>query len=85
MNTDASQVQNEADDNQVEVSPVVDETTSIEGSSEGDNNLSQLVEVLQKVESDGPDAEANATSVSDNNGGRIELSEDLVGPNVIKK
>jgi hypothetical protein len=27
FSTDASQVQNEADDNQVEVSPVVDETT----------------------------------------------------------
>jgi hypothetical protein len=36
--------------------------------------LVELVAALQAVDEDAPDAELNATSISDNNGGRIELN-----------
>ncbi len=39
--------------------------------------LNQLVNELQTVDTTSPEAEQNATSISDGNGGRIELNEDL--------
>ena len=48
-----------------------------------DQNLVDLVDALQSVDPSSPEAPANATSIADNNGGRIELDED--SPNVIKK
>lgn len=38
-----------------------------------DNMLVELVEALQEIETDGKEARLNATSISDNNGGRILL------------
>jgi hypothetical protein len=38
-----------------------------------DQPLAELVDVLQEVDETAPDAEQNATTISDNNGGRIEL------------
>ena len=48
-----------------------------------DQNLVDLVDALQSVDPSSPEAPANATSITDNNGGRIELDED--SPNAIKK
>lgn len=48
-------------------------------------SISNLVDSLQKVNLESSDAEANKTSISDNNGGRIELEEDLTSPDVIKR
>ena len=38
-----------------------------------DNNLVYLIDELQKIETETPLAKLNETSISDNNGGRIEL------------
>ena len=51
--------------------------------SGNDPNLVDLVDALQSVDPSSPEAPSNATSIDDNNGGRIELDED--SPNVIKK
>ena len=48
-------------------------------------SISNLMESLQKVNLESSDSEANKTSISDNNEGRIELEEDLTSPNIIKK
>ena len=48
-------------------------------------SIANLVDALQAVDTKSSDAEANKTSISDNNGGRIELEEDLDSPDVIKK
>ena len=48
-----------------------------------DPSLVDLVDALQSVDPSSPEAPANATSIGDNNGGRIELDED--SPNVMKK
>ena len=48
-------------------------------------SIANLVEALQSVDPNSPDAEANKTSITDNNGGRIELEEDLESPDIIKK
>ena len=47
--------------------------------------LSDLMQVMRSVDVNAPDAKKNETSISDNNGGRIELDEDLKNPKVIKK
>jgi hypothetical protein len=39
----------------------------------GTERLLALVDLLQKIDSTGPLAKLNETSISDNNGGRIEL------------
>lgn len=51
--------------------------------SGNDQNLTDLVGALQSVDTNSPEASSNATSIDDNNGGRIELDED--SPSVIKK
>ena len=40
--------------------------------------LTNLADALSSVDPKAPDAEANATSISDNNGGRIELNQDEI-------
>lgn len=47
--------------------------------------LTDLVDALQSVDTQSPEASLNATSIEDNNGDRIELNEDPSDPNVIKK
>lgn len=49
--------------------------------TESNNNdsgqpLADLVDALQSVDTTTPEATLNATSIEDNNGGRIELNED---------
>ena len=44
--------------------------------SDSNQNLTDLVDALQSVDPSSPEAPANATSIDDNNGGRIELNED---------
>lgn len=51
--------------------------------SGNDQNLTDLVDALQSVDTNSPEASSNATSIDDNNGGRIELDED--SQKVIKK
>lgn len=70
MSTNTSQIQEDVE----QVEP-----------TEAEQNLAGMVDALQDVDTQAPNAELNATSISDNNGGRIELNEDLDGPNVIKK
>ncbi len=59
--------------------------TGLSDHSAKGKSIANLVEALQAVDPNSPDAEANKTSISDNNGGRIELNEDLDGPDTIKK
>ena len=40
--------------------------------------LTNLADALSSVDHNAPDAEANATSIDDNNGGRIELNQDKI-------
>lgn len=47
-----------------------------------DQSVADLVGALQSVDTTTPEASLNATSIEDNNGGRIELNQDGV---VIKK
>lgn len=47
--------------------------------------IKNLLDALQSVNPKSSDAEDNKTSISDNNGGRIDLDEDLTKPEVIKK
>ena len=54
-----------------------------DSSSDSGQPLTDLVDALQSVDPSSPEAPANATSIEDNNGGRIELDED--SPKVIKK
>jgi hypothetical protein len=42
-------------------------------SAEGDELIVELVKTLLKIDVNAPLAKLNATSISDNNGGRIEL------------
>ncbi len=56
-----------------------------DSSSDYGQPLIDLVDALQSVDTTTPEASLNATSIDDNNGGRIELNEDPSDPNVIKK
>jgi hypothetical protein len=51
--------------------------------------LTNLADALSSVDPKAPDAEANASSISDNNGGRIDLNQDKIdnraNPQDIKK
>lgn len=42
-----------------------------------DQELSDLVETMDSVDTSSPDAEENATSMSDGKGGRIKFNEDM--------
>ena len=67
MNTDDPK--NDSSQSQPNVSDSAQDTGN-------DPNLIDLVDALQSVDSSSPEAPANATSIDDNNGGRIELNED---------
>lgn len=41
--------------------------------------IPQVVKVMQSVKTDTPEAKLNTHSISDNNGGRIELNDQTVG------
>jgi len=56
-----------------------------ESNSDSSQSLADLVDALQSVDTEAPEAGLNATSIDDNNGDRIELNEDPSNPNVIKK
>ena len=75
MNTD--------DPNQTPTSDNQQQTT--DSSSDSGQPLADLVDALQSVDTESPEASLNATSIEDNNGDRIELNEDPSDPNVIKK
>jgi hypothetical protein len=53
--------------------------------SERGQSMTGLIEAMKRVDTTSSDAEANKTSISDNNGSRIELNEDLSNPTIIKK
>ena len=82
MNTDngeatqQSQSNNQSQDPQQTVSTVDSNTVQA---------LSQLMEELQSIDINSPEAKLNETSISDGNGGRIDLNEDPADPNVTKK
>lgn len=42
----------------------------------GSNSLVELVEKMRSVDTESKEAKLNATSISDNNGGRIDLNKD---------
>ena len=47
--------------------------------------LTQLMSELQSVDTKSPEAEQNATSITDNQGNRIDLNEELKKPSNIRK
>ncbi|MDO8498402.1 MAG: hypothetical protein Q7S44_01315 [bacterium] len=47
-----------------------------DSSSDSGQPMADLVDVLQSVDTESPEANLNATSIEDNNGDRIELNED---------
>lgn len=49
------------------------------------NPIQNLVNVMQSVDSSSPEAKLNATSMDDNNGGRIEFNEDEMVSNPSNK
>ena len=52
---------------------------------EKDDSLAEMMSELDSVDENAADAEANKTSISDNNGGRIDLGEDTRDSKIIKK
>ncbi|MCL5784549.1 MAG: hypothetical protein M1142_04325 [Patescibacteria group bacterium] len=54
---------------------------SIYRNSGSQSSFSGLMGALQSVNTNSPEAKLNKTSISDNNGGRIELNQE----NIIKK
>ena len=51
----------------------MDDASAGSSDYENDDNLVLLVEQLGKIDENSSDAELNAVSISDNNGGHIEL------------
>lgn len=51
----------------------------------GPDELTELIDELDKIDETQPSAEENTTTISDNNSGRIELGEDPNGPRIIRK
>ena len=49
---------------------------AVEPSSDSGQPMADLVDALQSVDTQAPEASLNATSIEDNNGDRIELNED---------
>ena len=78
MSTDAPNQTLSSDNNQQQP------TASSDNNNAG-QSVADLVDALQSVDTQSPEAPLNATSIEDNNGGRIELNEDPVDPNIIKK
>lgn len=75
----------EVDEINFMVASIGDNPTGLSNPSPKGKNLADFVEALQSVDLNSSDAEANKTSISDNNGGRIDLEEDLNNKDVIKK
>lgn len=48
-------------------------------------SIPNIVNILQSVDTKSPEAKLNATSISDNNGGRIELNQNLANTNDFEK
>jgi len=75
-------------DNQNQPTEPVPQTPNQAGNDSGEA-LTNLADALGSVDPKAPDAEANATSISDNNGGRIDLNQDKIdnraNPQDIKK
>lgn len=76
MNTDDPNQITPTDNNQLQ-------PTDSSNNNDSGQPLADLVDALQSVDTNTPEAALNATSIEDNNGGRIELDED--SPKVIKK
>jgi hypothetical protein len=53
--------------------------------AEASNAITGLVGELQAVDTSSPQAAQNETTISDNNGGRIELGENSTDGNIITK
>lgn len=62
--------------------PVSQEAVNLASTVE---TIHQLANKVPTPNSDPQQAKVDETTILDNNGGRIELNEDLLGPNVIKK
>lgn len=52
---------------------------------DGGESFAELADAMDEVDTDAPDAEQNETTISDNNGGRIELGEDEADEGLIRK
>ena len=48
-------------------------SSKLNPSNNNDNALPELADILQNIDTDAELADLNATTISDNNGGRIEL------------
>lgn len=48
----------------------------VDSNNDSGQPMTDLVDALQSVDTNSPDATLNPTSIDDNNGGRIELDED---------
>lgn len=49
------------------------------------DELTELIDELDKIDEAQPSTEDNATTISDNSDGRIELGEDKDDPRIIRK
>lgn len=90
MNTEPEELEKEEEEKEVDeinfiVATVGNTPTGLSSPTEKGKNIANLIDALQSVDPNSKDAEANKTSISDNNGGRIDLEEDLDSPDVIKK
>ena len=61
-----------------------DQDTSDNNYNDSDDNLLDVVDALDEVDEDSPSARANAQSISDNNGGRIELDNNHSSNSVVE-
>ena len=81
MNTDY----NPSDDNQVEIVAQDAQASSQENQFEAPVvPVETLVNAMQSVDTTSEEAQLNAMSMDDNNGGRIEFNEDSSSTNHIK-
>jgi len=62
----SNQLSNQAQNTQLNKAPEGEKTTPVV----------DLIQVMQTVDTNSDDAKLNVTSISDNNGGRIELNEE---------
>lgn len=76
------------DTDDLSLTPISDNNQQAADSNNNNDSgqpLADLVDALQSVDTNTPEAALNATSIEDNNGDRIELNEDPSDPNIIKK
>ncbi len=84
MNTKAKKIKVEPIENYLQVYDVGKPLRNAKDDRVG-GNLTQVMDAMRSIDTKSPDAQANSTSITDNNGGRIELNEDLKNPKIIKK